>query len=699
MSGAAAPAGDEAPPANRSAGETVTGWLQDIIPYGIFTTDRELRITRWNQWLVTHSGLTAGEVLGRPLSEVYPECDKPSVQSRYARALEGEIAVLSVALHKYLLPFPSTVPQSGTSRMLQTVRIAPLPGEGQVAGTITIIEDVTQREVQSAILNWQQEIDRLLSGALATLLQAQEPVAEVAAIFSAVVVALRLDSFVCYLLGPTGRQLEIQSSVGISPKQREGISALPLSEAELELFQDPAPPDGPAVPCPAPLAALGFLSATAFPLAVGNGLIGLVIFGSYQSELVSPAVNGVLARISRYVAIALDRSRRERDTVVASRAKDDFLAALSHELRTPLNPVLLVASDAATEPTFPEEARAAFRVIEKNALLEARLIDDLLDLTRIAHGKLALETEPVDIAAILRDALDTLRTDIAERELTLDCRIERDAHWVVGDAGRLQQVFWNVIKNAVKFTPRQGEIFISLVADRANNQVSITIADTGIGMEAAELARVFDAFAQGDHAVHGQSHRFGGLGLGLAISRKLIELHSGRIAAASGGKGRGSAFTIRLPLLAQNESPAPVPSESAAPAAGRLAGRTAEGKALRILLVEDHEATRYSLERLLHRRGYEVRAVITAKAAIDAAAAESFDLVLSDIGLPDESGFSLMRELRGRFGLRGIALTGYGMEEDMIKSSDAGFITHLTKPISVKVLEAALEKAWNAPVS
>jgi CheY-like chemotaxis protein len=224
------------------------------------------------------------------------------------------------------------------------------------------------------------------------------------------------------------------------------------------------------------------------------------------------------------------------------------------------------------------------------------------------------------------------------------------------------------------------------------SQIIIRFEDTGIGMEPHEVQRVFNAFSQGDHADHGQSHRFGGLGLGLAISRKLVELHSGRIEATSKGKDQGSTFTVHLPLIAETASS----DDQASPPliTGRKVSVHSAPRPLgRILLIEDHESTRIPLCRLLTRKGYIVVAVASAADALSAVSNTSFDLVLSDIGLPDMDGFALMRSLRDEHGLRGIALTGYGMEADIARGADVGFVGHLTKPISVNVLERALALA------
>ncbi|HVZ64012.1 MAG TPA: ATP-binding protein [Lacunisphaera sp.] len=363
----------------------------------------------------------------------------------------------------------------------------------------------------------------------------------------------------------------------------------------------------------------------------------------------------------------------------ANQAKNDFLAALSHELRTPLTPVLLLASEAATNPDLPADVREAFEIIVKNIGLEARLIDDLLDLTRITHGKLRLELEPVDVVRILREAIATVRPESEQKAQRLLEVLPEKPVTVIGDAIRLQQVFWNVLRNAVKFTPAKGSVAIAAAVRR--DRIVITVADSGIGMEPAELARAFEAFVQGEHAKQDGPHRFGGLGLGLAISRPLLELHAGDITATSAGRGHGATFTITLPVAHEATS-------EERPAA-RPASRPT--RPLRILLVEDHEESREALRRMLLARGHDVTAAASVAAARASSRSGAFDLVLTDIGLPDGSGYELLRELALPGEWLGVALTGYGMEDDVARSREAGFFAHVTKPLSAAALDGLLD--------
>lgn len=401
----------------------------------------------------------------------------------------------------------------------------------------------------------------------------------------------------------------------------------------------------------------------------------------------------------RQVNADLEERVQERtaDLVAASRAKDDFLAALSHELRTPLNPALMIASDAEENGSLAESVRADFAAIRKNIELEAGLIDDLLDLTRISRGKLVFERQRLDLHRVLSEAMTAIRPEVERKGIVLDMHLEAGLTTVSGDPVRLQQVFWNVLRNAAKFTGDGGSIRVQ--SRDVDNRVVVTVTDTGIGMSTDELGRIFTPFTQGDHASEGISSRFGGLGLGLTIARRIVDHHGGRISASSPGPGRGSTLQVELPLAPSDEgsaSAAPPPSTPAAPAAP-TGDREGAVPPLRILLVEDHAATRQTLARLLARRRHAVVSAATMTEALEAFGREKFDLVVSDIGLPDGDGCVLMQQLRTRQpGLPGIALSGYGMEKDLARSRDAGFSTHFIKPIDVQSLDRAMARMFAA---
>ena len=374
------------------------------------------------------------------------------------------------------------------------------------------------------------------------------------------------------------------------------------------------------------------------------------------------------------------------EALAASRAKDNFLATLSHELRTPLNPVLLLASEAAANESLPPEIRRDFELIAHNVGLEKRLIDDLLDLTSIAHNKLTIDLEAQDVHVALEQAIENIRRDLAQKQLQLDVKFTAPGSMVLGDGVRLQQVFWNLLRNAVKFTPAGGRISVVTHPSLDNEGcIRIDIADTGYGLTPRELATVFDPFAQGEHSGEGGPARFGGLGLGLAISRKLAELHAGTVTGRSEGRDRGATFTVELPLAA---TPGALPSQRGERA--RAPARRGFADFGRVLLVEDHEPSRLALARLLAIRELEV--VQAGSAAEALACTQPIGLVISDIGLPDGNGLDLMRTLGERHACVGIALSGYGSDADLARSREAGFSLHLTKPIRTDALDRALEQ-------
>jgi len=395
----------------------------------------------------------------------------------------------------------------------------------------------------------------------------------------------------------------------------------------------------------------------------------------------------------QYVAIRTDITARkeseialgeaQRNAEKANHAKDEFIAALSHELRTPLTPVLMMATSMAADEQLEPALRAQMELIRQNVTMEAQLIDDLLDVTKIERGKITLQPEAVDLHQLLLSALETVGEDLSRKRIVVQLHANARFFRTKADPTRIQQVFWNLIKNAAKFTQEGGRIDIRTF--NANDRsLSLEIRDNGVGIAPENLPTLFAPFEQG--AATGNP-RFGGLGLGLTISKAIVELHGGTIDATSDGVGQGAIFTVHLPVscsaTAAEASPAVPPVALASP--------------LHILLVEDHELTRTVLARLLSREGHHVAAVDTCKAAREVAMAarqegdSPFQAIVSDLGLPDGSGLDLIREIKVQFpNIHSIALSGYGTADDIRRSAEAGFIHHLTKPIGMAALRRAL---------
>ena len=378
---------------------------------------------------------------------------------------------------------------------------------------------------------------------------------------------------------------------------------------------------------------------------------------------------------SKAAAIALERAKKDAED--ASRAKDQFLAMLSHELRTPLTPVLMTVAALQRDPRVSDEILRDLETIQRNIELEALLIDDLLDLTRIEHGKLELHNDAVNIHTGLDHALSILAKEVADKNLTVTKDFRATEHHSWADGARLQQVFWNLIKNAVKFTGAGGQIDIHTRNNKAHC-IIIDVVDNGVGIEPALQPKIFDAFEQGGAAV---TSKYGGLGLGLAISKRVIDLHGGSIEVKSAGQGHGATFSITLQAMETSLLEGP---------ARYLQMPAAAGAKSQVLLVEDHEDTARILRRMLESAGYGVGQANSLAGARDLATKRPFDILISDVGLPDGSGLDLMRELRDRQGMCGIALSGFGMDEDLAASKAAGFSAHLTKPVEWDRLRDAI---------
>ncbi|MDQ6808841.1 MAG: ATP-binding protein [Verrucomicrobiota bacterium] len=401
-------------------------------------------------------------------------------------------------------------------------------------------------------------------------------------------------------------------------------------------------------------------------------------------------LQGSEQRIQGVLYLVEDKTRDvtlRQELIGANASKDQFLALLSHELRNPLSPVIaMVAELEASAPDTPE-VRRALEVIRRNVELEARLIDDLLDVTRISKGKLQLSVETVSIHQILQRAYEICREEIGTKNLHAEFRLRAAQDHVEGDPARLQQVFWNLLKNSVKFTSEGGRIVVE-TENVTPAAIEIRITDTGIGIEADKIEKIFVAFEQGQGSI---TRRYGGLGLGLAISKAMVAAHGGAIRASSAGKDRGATFIVDLTTV-----PAPVAPEPAsvpvAPIPERRAAAPPEReRRYRLLVVDDHVDTCIGMKMMLQRRGYEVTTAHSADEAIARAGETDFDLLVSDIGLPDRSGYELMEELRTTKGLRGVALSGFGMDSDIERARAAGFSRHLTKPINFELLESAIQ--------
>ncbi len=599
----------------------------------ILSLDLEGRITSWNGGAERLMGFTAAEMIGQPVTRLIP-----------AESVDEERLFLeAVRKGEAMPPYDALRCTKDGRRLWVSVSIAALrDAAGVVTGTCEIGRDVTGRVQAETALRENDERLRCLADAAPVIIWLAGP-----------------DKLFNYFnrawLEFTGHaddeEVDIDWSENLHPEDLErclatyktSFDACHPFEMEYRLRHH----------------------SGEYRWLLDRGVPRVAPDGAFEGYI------GAAIDIHDH-KIAAESLRRSNES--ASRAKDEFLAALSHELRTPLSPVLMLASALEHTMELPEHVRTDCGMIRKNVELEARLIDDLLDLTRITRGKMTLRFEGLDPHPLIEHTLEILRSDLHAKQIRVETFFCTPTPFVSADSVRLQQVFWNILKNAVKFTPAGGGITIRSRSD--GRQWGVEIIDTGLGITAEEMPQIFNAFSQGKEAAEPS---FGGVGLGLAISAHIVQEHRGRLWAESLGRGHGSTFHLEVPLAPMTNSgriklPPPAPKR----------------QPMRILLVEDHEASRSTLHRLLSRRGHTVATAASLAQARHLAGSFIFDIVVSDLGLPDGSGHDLMRELRERHQLCGIALSGYGMAGDLKHSLESGFNDHLTKPVDVNTLEQAM---------
>lgn len=551
---------------------------------------------------------------------------------------------------------------------------------------------------------------KLLSESATRLLMAERSDQIVGELFDAISRHVGLEVYFNYMVTPDGGRLHLNAAAGIHESARAlyeymdfgqpmcGMVAQQRQRVLIENVQEATEPKVIG------LQKLGLQVYVCYPLIALGRLVGTLSLASRVRTTVPQEELQLLQALADQIAMALDRSRameelaqRVRDLAAAKLsaeqakaaaeracgAKDRFLAVLSHELRTPLTPVVAtVAMLQEDRRLIDSEIRELLELVRRNIELEARLIDDLLDVTKISRGKIELHKRLVGLPEILKNAAEVCRADFEAKRICLEMALDACAGVLVnGDPARLQQVFWNLIQNAIKFSRYGGWVRVS--CRREARYVEVDVCDAGEGIDPELLPSIFNPFEQGGARV---TRQFGGLGLGLTITKGLVELHGGTVRVRSSGKGTGAVFTVRLP------------TESVEAAGKNVLDRRGgigvpANRPLRILLVEDHADTARIMGRFLTRQGNEVDMAGGVTAALKLAEEKRFDLLLSDLGLPDGSGLDLMRELRARGHKEpAIALTGYGQEEDLRRSRSVGFTEHLVKPVDGKQLQEVIEK-------
>ena len=433
---------------------------------------------------------------------------------------------------------------------------------------------------------------------------------------------------------------------------------------------------------------LGAQSAITVPLVARGRTLGAITLACLRGRPYDRTDLQLAIDYARRCAVAIDNARLYQQTETASRMKDEFLATLSHELRTPLNAMLGWTKLLRSGRLDPDRLGAALETIERNTLAQAQLIEDLLDVSRIVTGKLRLQKKPVDLADIVRAAVTTVQPAADARGVTLDLQIGMPDGALMGDPARLQQVVWNLLSNAIKFSPERGRVAVTLTSD--GEQAALSVSDRGIGIPPAFLPFVFDRFRQADSTIT-RSH--GGLGVGLAIVRHVVEMHGGTVEAFSEGENRGATFTVRLPLDPAAARAVPARAPERPHAAGEIAG-------LSIVLVDDQPDALERTRLLLENRGAHVRTAPSARHALQALRDSRPDVLVADIGMPGEDGYWLVEQVRAdpTLGdLPAVALTAYARAEDRSRALAAGYQAHLTKPLDPDALTTAVASFARSP--
>jgi signal transduction histidine kinase/ActR/RegA family two-component response regulator len=519
-------------------------WFSELTHQGMFATDSELRVIVWNRWMEAHDGRAASAIVGRSLLDLYPDLVARGLDHNYREALAGRISVISQGLHHHVLPFPATHPELESAEMPQSARVGPLVDGESIIGTITTLEDVSDRLASEHELR---------------------------------------------------KQIEVQ----------------------------------------------------------------------------------MLARATAEQAL---------------RAKDEFLSTLSHEMRNPLNAVIGWTRTLTDRPTLdPDLLTRALRVIDRNASAQIRMIDDLLDVARIAAGKLRLELQPVDVPAVALAAVDVIMPTAKAKRIDVRTSLDPTTPRVLGDPQRLQQIIWNLLSNGVKFTEPGGRIDLRVRPE--GGAMRLVVSDTGHGISPEFLPFVFERFRQSDAS---SARRFGGLGLGLALVRELVDLHGGTVRADSEGEGKGATFTVELPGMRLSETTGEEePRLRATDDAPSL-------REIRVLVVEDEADSRELLVETLSASGAEVVAVASCQEALaelrQASGRRPPHVIVSDLGMPKEDGYDLIRQVRALPEAEGgripaIALTGYANPEDRRRALVAGYHGHVAKPMDRLAVIAAIRRA------
>ncbi len=657
--------------------------------------DSEGRIIQVNQAWENLWGVTADRLDGYNLLQDQQLLQK-GIMPYIQRAFEGIATVIPASTYDPNLTLTSITSHPDSLRWVQAY-IYPVKDEADnVREVVLLHEDITERKLAEAALQKSNHRMAILYAMSSSLLLHEHPKGLISSLFGQIANHLRLEVYLNYLVDSTQQKLQLHTYNGVSQALAQRVEWIEFDNSicgkvanqrqpiVLEAVQQSSNSES------AFIRSLGITAYACYPLIAQGRLIGTLSFGTRNRISFDADELALMQVVCEQVATALERTRLvtelQQQTVEltqANRMKDEFLAVLSHELRTPLNAMLGWTKLLLTRKFDEQTTTRALETIDRNTKSLAQLIEDILDVSRIITGKLQLNLYPVNLVQLVQGSIDTLRPTANVKQIVIESQLDSSAELISGDAQRLQQVFWNLLSNAIKFTPKHGRVEVQL--HKIDNAIEIQIIDTGVGINPEFLPYVFDRFRQAD-ASSTRSH--GGLGLGLAIVRHLIELHGGKVAASSLGDGQGATFTVQLPLSTVKPIPeAEIPIPPLTPSI--LTN-------VRVLVVDDEVDARDLVTKILEEAGAIATAVESAAAALQALPS-GIDILVSDIGMPGEDGYVLIRQIRALTPQQGgqipaIALTAYAGIENRNQAIAAGFQKHLTKPVDPNELVENIAK-------
>jgi PAS domain S-box-containing protein len=689
------------------------GLLQGIVEFAedcILSKTLDGIITSWNKACEETLGYTRSEIIGTSIFDIVPAYRHDEERAIIAKISEGE------RIERFET---ERIAKNGTI-VTFSLTISPITDRaGKIIACSSIMHDISEQKLAEARLSEERGIvDAIhqIGSALSSELDLHKVVQAVTNAATEITGA-EFGSFFYNVYDDKGGSYMLYTLSGVP---REAFEKFPMprntaifaptfnGEGTVRIDnvkQDPRYGKNPPYNG-MPQGHLPVTSYLAVPVISQNGeVIGGLFFGHSQENVFKERHERIIEGLASQAAVAMDNARLyeqaqkaigERDELLkreqrlresaesANRSKDEFLSLLSHELRTPLNSILGWATTLNSGQSDPETLKRGIEVIQRNAKLQSRLIEDMLDVSRIVSGKLRLDAQPVDLTSVINAAVESLRPASDAKHLRLYVVLNYGEGMVLGDPVRLQQVAWNLVSNAIKFTPKGGSVTVSL--ERVNSHYELTVSDTGPGIDEDFLPVVFDRFRQADSSTVKQHS---GLGLGLAIVKQLVELHGGNVRAANRTDVCGAVFTILLPVMAFRLQQDDFDSESAG-AGYRTEAIVPDGVQLpdltgvSVLVVDDEKDARVFLKSFLERCGATVDTCESAQSALDQLTHTRPDVLVSDIGMPGEDGYSFMRKVRQsetETHIPAIALTAYARSDDRMRALDAGFNMHVPKPV------------------